>query len=462
MQSELELPQLVSLKFLDPARDLDTNAVESVRLVTDSKHVAAFDIPLVISASDAKRAVDDLAVEFWRQRLTKKISLPIKYLGLDAGDVFHVKRAGNVLSPRWRIRRIGLRADGVIEGEAQPHIHHWGQGSPSPADSGASSVLAQVLPVVSNTTMQLFDIPLLTDETPDTNGFYAAGHSVDNGNKWNGWWLYRALDGSSYSRLDRFDVSVIAGSCVTALADGPTDYPDRKNTVQVQFASTGTPVTVTNEDLQRSSNPVICGASGRWEIMQFRDAALVSGTKYDLSHLIRGRMGTEHNTGNHVAGDKFFVISKTNTKRVEQELSLLNAPITYKPVSYFKLVASATAKTFVNTGEALTPYSGVLGSAVKASGDWTITWTRRNRQFGGWNNGGDVPMTEASEHYEADVKKVGGSVAGMITVSTPTITYTSAQQVTDFGATQASVTMDVFQLSQRVGRGNVLTITGQI
>ena len=89
---------------------------------------------------------------------------------------------------------------------------------------------------------------------------------------------------SSYSRLARFDVSVIAGSCVTALADGPTDYPDRKNTVQVQFVSTGTPVTVTNEDLQRSSNPVICGASGRWEIMQFRDAALVSGTKYDLSH----------------------------------------------------------------------------------------------------------------------------------------------------------------------------------
>ena len=39
---------------------------------------------------------------------------------------------------------------------------------------------------------------------------------------------------------------------------------------------------------------------------------------------------------------------------------------------------------------------------------------------------GDVPMTEASEHYEADVKKVGGSVARMITVSTPTITYTSA------------------------------------
>ena len=70
-------------------------------------------------------------------------------------------------------------------------------------------------------------------------------------------------------------------------------------------------VTITNDDLQRSGNPVICGASGRWEIMQFRDAALVSGTKYDLSYLIRGRMGTDHNTGNHVAGDKFFVISNT-------------------------------------------------------------------------------------------------------------------------------------------------------
>ena len=462
MLSELELPQLVSLRFLDPDRNLDTNAVESVRLVTDSKHTAPFDIPLVISASDAKQAVDDLAVEFWRQRLTKKISLPIKYLALDAGDVFHVKRSGNVLSQRWRLKRIGLRADGVIEGEAQPHIHHWGQGSPSPADSGASSILAQVLPILSNTVMQLFDIPLLTDETPDTNGFYAAGHGVGNGNKWDGWWLYRALDGSTYARLDKFGVGVIAGSCVTALADGPTDYPDRKNTVQVQFASTGTPVTVNDDDLQRSGNPVICGASGRWEFMQYRDAALASGTKYDLSHLIRGRMGTERHAASHVAGDKFFIISNANTKRIEQELSLLNAPITYKPVTFFQTVASAISESFVNTGEALKPWSGVLGSAVKASGDWTVTWTRRNRQFGGWNNGGDVPMTEASEHYEADVKAVGGSVARTISVSTPTITYTSAQQVTDFGSSQASITMDVFQISQRVGRGNVLTITGQV
>ena len=70
-------------------------------------------------------------------------------------------------------------------------------------------------------------------------------------------------------------------------------------------------------------------------------------------------------------------------------------------------------------------------------------------------------MTEASEHYEADVRAVAGSVARAITVSTPAITYTSATQVADFGATQASVTMDVFQMSQRVGRGTVLTIKGQ-
>jgi hypothetical protein len=463
MHSDIELPKFVTLKFVDPDRELDTNLVESPRLIGGSEGTQSFDIPLVMSASEAKKAVDDLGVEFWRQRLTFKFSLPIKYLGLDAGDVFHVKRAGNALSERWRVRRVSLRADGVIEGEAQPHIFHWAQGSPSPGDAGSSSVLAQVVPSLSNTVMQLFDVPLLSDNVPDSNGFYAMGHSDDTGNVFTGWVLYRSVDGgTTYNSLDNFTAGAVAGSCRTSLAMGPTNYPDTKNTVQVNFGSTGVPTTITNADMQRADNAVLCGAAGRWEVMQFRDATLVSGTVYDLSYLTRGLAGTEHHAGSHVTGDKFFILTDTATKRVGQELNYLNVALPYKGVTAFQAVASVASQGFVNTGECMKPWSGVYGSAVRSGNDWDIVWARRNRQFGGWNNGGDVPMTEVSEHYEADVKTVAGSVVRTIAVSAPSITYTQAQQNTDFGGVQASVTLDVFQMSQRVGRGNILTIKGQV
>ena len=38
-------------------------------------------------------------------------------------------------------------------------------------------------------------------------------------------------------------------------------------------------------------------------------------------------------------------------------------------------------------------------------------------------------------------------------LTSPTALYTSAQQVTDFGAAQSSILMNVYQLSAAVGRG---------
>ena len=120
----------------------------------------------------------------------------------------------------------------------------------------------------------------------------------------------------------------------------------------------------------------------------------------------------EDHVPRHAQMGAWVLINDRWYKRVEQELSLLNAPITYKPVSYFKLVASATAKTFVNTGEALTPYSGVLGSAVKppvATGQspGPSPPSDSSAPLEQWSV--MCRLTEASEHYEADVKKVGGA-----------------------------------------------------
>jgi hypothetical protein len=446
-----EIPVEITLGYFDPARELDVNLARSLRLATRSNKVASFKLPMTLSATRAKRAIDDLATEMWLQRTRTTLRLPVKYLGLDAGDVIRIARAGNVLSQPYRIQRIALGADGVLEAEVTPHLFRWAR-SEAPADSAASAVRAQVVPQFSGTTLFLLDLPLLSDETPDTAGFYSAVQDAGDQNRWDGAWLYRAPDGTTFSRRLRLDAEVTGGSAVTALPVGATDYPDVKNSLRVRF-DVGVPANTTDDGLQRGDNTAVLGAHGRWEVVQFRDAALVSGTTYDLTHLIRGGLGTEYAVLTHMAGDGFFVLDAATVRRETHEQALLDAAVDYKGVTFFQAVASATAQSFADAGQSFMPWSPVNVVGTRdGSGNLIIDWQRRNRRF--WSGNPATPqMSEESERYELDFRNAS-AVLRTITVSSESASYPASAQVTDFGSVQASVIVDIFQISATVGRGH--------
>jgi hypothetical protein len=56
--------------------------------------------------------------------------------------------------------------------------------------------------------------------------------------------------------------------------------------------------------------------------------------------------------------------------------------------------------------------------ARDGSGNLTITWKRRTRWYGEWQDGTDVPLFEASENYEIDILS-GTTVKRTITATTP-------------------------------------------
>ena len=89
----------------------------------------------------------------------------------------------------------------------------------------------------------------------------------------------------------------------------------------------------------------------------------------------------------------------------------------------------------------------------ETDGDIVISWVRRSRSDYGWNSG-DVPLLEETEDYEIDIYD-GASVVRTIEVDDATsVTYTAAQQTSDFGGLQTSLTLIVYQISIVVGRGN--------
>ena len=86
-------------------------------------------------------------------------------------------------------------------------------------------------------------------------------------------------------------------------------------------------------------------------------------------------------------------------------------------------------------------------------GDWTLTWVRRSRTSSEWISN-PVPLMEAYEQYEIDILDGDGAVVRTITVDdATTVIYTAAQQIEDFGILQTSISIEIYQISDVVGRG---------
>ena len=86
-------------------------------------------------------------------------------------------------------------------------------------------------------------------------------------------------------------------------------------------------------------------------------------------------------------------------------------------------------------------------------GDLNISWIRRTRYSGEWRDLVDVPLNEASEVYEVDILDGAGQVVRTLSSTSASITYTAADQTTDFGAPQSTLDIAVYQVSAAVGRG---------
>jgi hypothetical protein len=120
--------------------------------------------------------------------------------------------------------------------------------------------------------------------------------------------------------------------------------------------------------------------------------------------------------------------------------------------------ASFVEETVTLTGKGRRPLSPVHVSGRRPTGtdDIKLTWKRRTRSGGdGWSQV-EVPLAEANEAYEVEVLD-GAAVKRTLSAAGPNVTYTSAQQTTDFGAPIAwpsTLVVKVYQLSATFGRGS--------
>jgi hypothetical protein len=294
------------------------------------------------------------------------------------------------------------------------------------------------------------NINMLRDTDSDA-GFYASACGYDS--TWRAAMLYRSVDaGASYQAISAFTAPAVIGTLLDVLGDfGGGNVPDEINSFAVQLTS-GTLSSVSYAGLLAGAQVAVVGA----EILCFRTASLNLDGSYTVSGLLRGRRGSEYAMATHGAGERFVLASSATFKRILAETADLGMARLYKAVTDGSTLASAVAQSFTNVGAGLKPYAPVqLGGGRNAAGDLTLNWVRRNRISGEWRDSVDVPMSEASEAYEVEIwNSTRSTLKRTFTgLSSPTASYSAADQTTDFGSQQAVIQVSVYQLSAIVGRG---------
>ena len=445
---ESEIPWKVELSFADFEGDFENNVAiaTTARDSVDTNYVMQVDAPFALTVDQAKTYVERLLAQQLRERAGVSFKLPAKrYARLSAGDVVTVPDGNDQLNVR--ITRIAgvheLEIDGVIDDSTGLSISLSGTARGAPSQT-LTQLAGTAAPVV-------VDSAIPVDEVDALDGVGVSAAPVPTGTDLGVLEYAMSSDGGlNYDELGQAFHAPLARPLKNILGDvvNPA-VMDNVNVITIENAP----------DLQSYSfneiaeNPFLnlcfVQSGTDWELVQFQNVTDNMDGTYTLTGLLRGLRGTEHLTGLHTTADTFVLFNDGYVRGV----SVADLGLERKFISVFEDQENPIVATETLTLEALRPYSPVDIEFSQSDADNIITWRRRTRLGGNDLDGNDVPLSETSENYEIDFEDGTKTIVRTLTSTSETVTYTSADQITDLGAEWVPYTAHVYQLSDEYGRG---------
>lgn len=449
---ETELPLSLKLQYIDGNADYRRGSAESRKLSGNSARVASMNLPLVMGQSDAQRIADSLLQEIWAGRERLRLSFPPSRLAASPGDVINWQANGT--SQKFRIESIEDGADRPVEAmRIESGIYQQLTGPeraiavPPPAALGPPLTEFLDLPLLSgNETAHAVRIAAFADPWPG------------------GVAIYRSPSSTGFVWDSLADAPAVIGESDADFFAGPAGRWDRGNALFVTLYGG----TLQSHDdlavLAGANVAAIRNGAGIWEVFQFAEAELIGPNQYKLSRLLRGQAGTEMAMASPVLAGARFVLLDGAVMPSGMSAEQRGLPLNWRygpagrPIDDF----TYQTKAYTPQGVGLRPLSPVHVRAVRdpSSFDLTISWVRRTRIGGDSWAQTEVPLGEASERYEIDIRD-GGQTIRTLQCDTPQIVYTAAQQNADFagGAPVSPLSIAVYQMSESYGRGSAREVT---
>ncbi len=443
---ETELPQVLRWSVARADEDYDSALVEARRITTGAVRVTAENFPVAVAPEEAERRCRRALMETWTGRERASFALPPSRLALDPGDVVILSDG---TATEFRLTRI---ADGLsrrIEATRQDREVY-----DLPPGAQRTAAVARSVPLGAP-QVAILDLPQLTSAHTPPRPLIAI-----DADPWPSTVaVLRSPETSGWASFATITRRARIGTLVSDLPAGPTWRWDRGSAIEIDLPW-GQLESVTDLQLFAGSNAfAIESAPGTWEILQARDVSLVAPGRYRLTTLLRGQRGTEHAIGNPAPGGARVVALDAAVTELPFTAGEIGLPwnLAVGPATRPVSDPSYTVLTLTPSAASLRPFAPVhLGAKAEPSGVITLTWIRRSRDpaADSWE-ATEVPFLDQPEAWEIDILD-GATVKRTLMAGTTTTTYSTADQIADWGAALvpgAALTIRVAQLSPSLGPG---------
>ena len=401
--ADLEKPTHVALSYsnIDAAYNTGT-AYPNGRLATqDSTSAAA--LPLVLTSTEAQAIVDTTQQDSIAYLFDTRLALTHQYARLEPGDVVSVAaRNGNTYALRLGKR---TEAGGVITFECRSHDASV---SITAGLGGGAYTAPDTVVALPYSDAEYMDIPLLQDADDGAAVTYVVAKGAAAG--WPGAAVYKGPDADNLEQASIATVAGVFGVCDTALADWPGALVDEAGGVTVNVGA-GELSSITHAQLLSSTaNAALVGD----ELVQFRQATLISAGVYRLAGLRRGLRGTERFKTTHVAGERFVLLSADSVRRIRLETFELNAARFYRTVTLGRALSSGDDESLTSTGQSLSPLAPVDVRAERAAGTVSVLLHFNGTNGSGvfTDSAGGLPFTAAAGAVISTAQSVFGGASG--------------------------------------------------
>ncbi len=448
---ETELPLVAKMTFLEDGADYGPGTAEFRRQTVSTDRVIQTEMPLVIDADEAQAVVDTWLMDIWAQREGLEAHLAPSDIRFDPGDVLTF-----TLNNRPYTMRLTELSDAYAREAKAVGTERGIYQAPAATNIGGN---LPAVPIHRRPDLLFLDLPLMTGNEREHAPYVAA-----NVVPWPGAIaLYSSPTDADFELDTVIKSPATTGTTLASFASGPTGRFDRANKLTVQIGFGELASAPTEQVLSGANLAALETSNGEWELLQFQTATLTDTRTYELTDLLRGQFGTEEVMEAALPAGARFVLMDSAVVQTSLTLNERQLPRTWRYGPAGGVISHRTFKTDTRSfsGVGLRPYSvGQAWAEKQADDDIYITWARRSRIGGDEWERDEIPLGEASESYRIEILNgPGGNWIRAATRGKANWTYSSANQIADFGSLQTTLSVRIIQNSDIWGAGASREVT---
>ena len=427
------------LNFTDAASAYETASVRSRRVAGASARLIADNLPAVVTRERAQSAVEARLREHHLARRTISLSLSPQDIVVNAGDVISIADGP---SGRFMVTRVEEGEFRRIEArEYFPAAASIGAAAASRPGSTAS--VSGFAPLVC-----LLDLPHY--EGSDDAGLARVGAYV---RPWRRVVISASASTENYASRAILDRPAKIGALVAALQPGVAGRFDEANTMTLDMGE-GDLSSVTAVDVLNGANRLAVEAqNGVWEVIGFREAVEIAPYRWRLSGLLRALGGTDDAMQAGAAIGARCIVLDDAVQPLAMNSAEAGLARNYIAEPATGAMAMAGPFSFAGGVRASTPLAPVhLRAKREATGEITLSWTRRGRLDADNWNAAEIPMDEEVLNFEVGILS-GGTVLRTLSVGDVFATYAATDVAADFPTPVSTLDIRVRQIGRAVGAG---------